>query len=115
AFANVPAAETVNLLTDGAAPAVHHPLWKQRVPRDTGAGWDFEDVRDFYLQQFFGLDPVKLRSFDMPRYLQLSRVVSGEMMAQVFAEWRSGYTRNQGGLVWFFKDVWPGAGWGIVD
>src|SRR5205085_2786646 len=52
---------------------------------------------------------------DPTRYLQLSRVVSGEMMAQVFAEWRSGHSRNVGGLVWFFKDLWPGAGWGIVD
>lgn len=115
AFANIPAPETMNLSMDGAAPAVHHPRWKERVPRDTGAGWDFEDVRDFYLQHLFGLDPVKLRSFDMTRYLQLSRVVSGEMMAQVFAEWRSGHTNNAGGLVWFFKDLWPGAGWGIVD
>jgi beta-mannosidase len=56
-----------------------------------------------------------MRSFDMTRYLQLSRVVSGEMMAQVFAEWRSGHTRNRGALVWLFKDLWPGAGWGIVD
>jgi beta-mannosidase len=47
--------------------------------------------------------------------LQLSRVVTGEVMAQVFGEWRSGHSRNGGGLVWFFKDLWPGAGWGIVD
>jgi beta-mannosidase len=115
AFANVPEPETVSALMGGAAPAVHHPRWKQRVPRDTGAGWDFDDVRDFYLQHFFGVDPVRLRSFDTGRYLQLSRVVSGEMMAQVFAEWRGANTRNRGGLVWFFKDLWPAAGWGIVD
>jgi beta-mannosidase len=42
-------------------------------------------------------------------------VVTGELMAQTFAEWRSGHSRNRGGLVWFFKDLWPGAGWGIVD
>ncbi len=115
AFANVPEPETVGALLSGAAPAVHHPRWKQRVPRDTGAGWDFEDVRDFYLQQLFAMDPVRLRSCDTARYLQLSRVVPGEMMAQVFAEWRGGHSRNRGGLVWFFKDLWPGAGWGIVD
>ena len=56
-----------------------------------------------------------LRSFDPERYLRLSRVVSGEMMAQVFAEWRGGHSGNRGGLVWFFKDLWPGAGWGIID
>lgn len=115
AFANVPGPQTVNALFGGAAPAVHDPRWKERVPRDTGAGWDFDDVRDFYLHHFFGVDPVQMRSFDMTRYVQLSRVVSGEMMTQVYAEWRSGHTRNRGALVWFFKDLWPGAGWGIVD
>jgi beta-mannosidase len=115
AFANVPEPETVNALMAGAAPAVHDPRWKQRVPRDTGAGWDFDDVRDYYLQQLFAVDPVRLRSCGMPRYLQLSRVVPGEMMARVFAEWRGGHTRNRGGLVWFFKDLWPAPGWGIVD
>jgi beta-mannosidase len=115
AFANVPESEALAALTGGGLPAVHDPRWKQRVPRDTGAGWDFDDVRDFYLQQLFAVDPVAARSCDMPRYLQLSRVATGEMMAQVFAEWRSGHSRNRGALVWFFKDLWPGAGWGILD
>jgi beta-mannosidase len=115
AFSNVPEPATVNALLGGASPAPHHPLWKQRVPRDVGAGWDFEDVRDFYLRHLSGVDPVRLRSFDVERYLQLGRAASGEMMAQVFAEWRGGHSRNRGGLVLCFKDLWPGAGWGIVD
>lgn len=114
-FANIPEAETIAVAMGGELPVVHHPRWKQGVPRDTGAGWDFDDVRDFYLQHLFGVDPVRLRSFDPGRYLQLSRVASGEIMAQVFAEWRSPYSHNRGGLVWFFKDLRPGAGWGIVD
>jgi beta-mannosidase len=113
-FANIPEQATLNLL-GGDMPALHHPRWKERVPRDTGAGWDFDDVRDFYLHWLFGVDPVRLRSFDPDRYLQLSRVVPGEMMSQAFAEWRSARSRNSGGLVWFFKDLWPGAGWGILD
>ena len=115
AFANMPDEATVNDVMAGAAPAMHHPEWKRRVPRDTGAGWDFEDVRDHYLKHVFGVDPVQLRCFNVPRYLQLSRVVTGEMMAQVFGEWRSGHSNNRGGLVWFFKDLWPGAGWGVID
>jgi beta-mannosidase len=114
-FSHIPEPETVNRVMGGALPALHHPRWKQRVPRDTGPGWDFEDIRDYYLQHLFTVDPVGLRSFDMPRYLQLSRVVPGEMLRQVFAEWRGGHSHNQGGLVWFYKDLWPGAGWGIVD
>ena len=51
----------------------------------------------------------------MPKYLQLSRLVSGEMMSQAFSEWRSAHGHNHGGLVWFYKDLWPAAGWGIVD
>lgn len=115
AFANVPEADTVRAILDGASPALHHPCWKQRVPRDTGAGWDFDDVRDYYLHYLFGVDPVRLRCFDMPRYLQLSRVVPGEMMERVFSEWRGGHTNNRGALVWFYKDLWPAPGWGIVD
>lgn len=114
-FANLPEPQTISAITGTAAPVPHHPCWKRRVPRDVGAGWDFEDVRDYYLQWLFDVDPAQLRSFDLPRYLELSRVVGGEMMAQVFAEWRSGYSRNNGGLVWFFKDLWPAPGWGILD
>ncbi|MCB1207976.1 MAG: glycoside hydrolase family 2 protein [Verrucomicrobiales bacterium] len=114
-FANIPEPEVIDEIMGGSLPVTHHPRWKQRVPRDTGAGWDFEDVRDHYLEEVFGADPVTLRCFDMPRYLELSRVVSGEMMARAFAEWRSGHSRNAGGLVWFFKDLWAASGWGIVD
>ena len=114
-FSNVPDPDSINQLFGGALPVTHHPKWKQRVPRDTGAGWDFEDVRDFYLRHLYGLDPVQLRSSDMPRYLQLSRAATGEMMLQTFSEWRSNHSNNRGGLVWFFKDLWQGAGWGVVD
>lgn len=114
-FSNVPEDNTLNSLFDGQLPVTHHPLWKARVPRDSGTGWDFEDVRDHYLQQLFGHDPVKLRSFDMPGYLALSRITTGEVMSQVYAEWRSAHSQCGGGLVWFYKDLWQGAGWGIVD
>jgi beta-mannosidase len=51
----------------------------------------------------------------MPRYWQLSRAATGEMMALAYSEWRSSHSQNRGALVWFFKDLWPAAGWGVVD
>jgi beta-mannosidase len=97
------------------APQPHHPKWKARQPRDPGAGWDFEDVRDHYLRELFRVDPVALRSRDIPRYLALSRVVPGELMRRVFAEWRSADSACGGGLVWLNRDFVQGAGWGVID
>ncbi len=114
-FSNVPEPETVAMLLDGVLPPPHHPLWKMRQPRDTGPGWDFEDIRDHYLKRLFDVDPVELRSQDIERYYALSRVVTGEVMKNVFAEWRRTGSQCGGGLIWFYKDLWPGAGWGIVD
>ena len=114
-FANIPEPEVIDEFMGGLMPVTHHPRWKARVPRDTSAGWDFEDVRDHYLRELFNVDPATLRSFDMPRYLELSRVTSGEMMARASSEWRSKHSNNAGALIWFFKDLWAATGWGIVD
>jgi beta-mannosidase len=115
AFSHVPEERTIDLvLADGQSP-FHHPAWKARVPRDVGAGWDFEDVRDHYLASLFGVDAATVRSQDMSRYLALSRVVTGEVLANVLGEWRSGRSSCRGALVWFLRDLWPGAGWGLVD
>lgn len=111
AFANIP--------DDTGLPAanlrVQHALWKQRSPRDLGTGWDFDDVRDHYMQQLFGVDPVALRSIDHERYLALGRATTGEVMARCFAEWRRAGSPTRGALIWFLRDLWPGAGWGVVD
>lgn len=115
AFANVPEPSTVEACFAGPAAVTHHPQWKARVPRDPGAGWDFEDVRDHYLRTLFDEDPVRLRSSDTPRYLLLSRIVTGEVMASTFAEWRRLRSRCHGALVWLYRDLWPGAGWGLID
>ncbi len=114
-FANVPEPSTIEaFLAPGQSPT-HHPRWKARVPRDIGPGWDFDDVRDHYLAQLFGVDPLRLRYSDIERYLALSRVTTGEAMARTFAEWRREGSNCWGGLVWFNRDFWPGAGWGVVD
>lgn len=114
-FSNIPVAQTRNRIIGKQLPVIHHPIWKERVPRDTGTGWDFEDIRDHYLEECFSMNPVQLRSYDNEKYLALSEIVSGEMMSQVYAEWRSQHSHCAGALVWFLKDFWPGAGWGIID
>jgi beta-mannosidase len=85
------------------------------VPRDAGAGWDFDDVRDHYLRELFGLDPGELRAEDPERYLAVSRVVTGEVMAATLGEWRRQRSPCRGALLWTLNDVLPGAGWGVLD
>ncbi|HEY8038813.1 MAG TPA: hypothetical protein VIF15_03435 [Polyangiaceae bacterium] len=114
-FSHVPAQSTVDLVLSDGQSAFHHPAWKARVPRDCGAGWDFEDVRDHYLALLFGVDPPTVRREDMARYLSLSRVVTGEVLAGVLSEWRRGGSTCRGALLWLLRDLWPGAGWGLVD
>jgi beta-mannosidase len=115
AFANVPDDEALEPLAAAGSAPIHHPRWKAGVPRDAGAGWDFDDVRDHYLRELFGVDPVALRSTDAERYLELSRTVSGEVMAEVFGEWRRAGSPCGGGLVLWLSDLMPGAGWGVLD
>ncbi len=105
AFSNLP--DDATLEADG--------LDSAGVPRDTGADWDFTDVRDHYLGLLHGVDPVALRRDDPERYLALSRAVSGEVMAEVFGEWRRAASTCGGGLVLWWRDVIPGAGWGLLD
>ncbi|MBV8518597.1 MAG: glycoside hydrolase family 2 protein [Acidobacteria bacterium] len=114
-FANVPERDVVDAIFGGETPAPLDARWKRRTPRDSGAGWDFEDVRDHYLRAHYCVDPHALRYADAPRYLALSRVVTGEVMAQVYSEWRRAGSTCRGALVWFLRDLWPGAGWGILD
>jgi beta-mannosidase len=117
AFANVPDDAVIESLVPGSPlkTVVHHPAWKAGVPRDAGSGWDFDDVRDHYLELLFGLDPVELRRVDHERYLELSRAVTGEVMAAVFGEWRRAASSCAGGLVLTLRDLVPGAGWGVLD
>ncbi len=115
AFANVPDPATVDLIPGGGAGAGHHPAWKAAVPRDHGVGWDFEDVRDHYVEQLFSVHPARLRSVDAERYLALGRVASGEVMARTIREWRRTDSGCHGALVWLFRDLRLGAGWGLVD
>lgn len=112
AFAAVPAPATL------AAEGLTTPEgegWKAGVPRDAGASWDFEDVRDHYVGELFGVDAQALRASDPARYLALGRAAPAQLMEEVFAEWRRAASRCAGGLVWFLNDMKPGAGWGVID
>ncbi|WP_415714162.1 glycoside hydrolase family 2 protein [Roseibium sp.] len=113
AFSNIP--EQRSLDRELPVKPGHDPRWKARVPRDRGAGWDFEDVRDHYLKSLYGVDPAELRYGDPDRYLDLGRAVTADVMEQTFAEWRRKASSCQGALVWTFQDLAMGAGWGLLD
>lgn len=98
-----------------AAQAGHHPEWKAGVPRDRGTAWDFEDVRDHYVEQLFNVDVRELRYADPQRYLLLGRAAVVELMCGVFAEWRRPGSGCAGGLVLSWRDLRAGSGWGLVD
>lgn len=117
AFSNVPEPEFMEKLALAIPGGISltHPAWKRAVPRDLGAGWDFEDVRDHYLKLLYSIDPGALRYADSIRYWELSRMVSGEVMAEVFGEWRRATSSCNGGIILWSADLEPGAGWGILD
>jgi beta-mannosidase len=117
AFANIPDDEALaTLVPEPPGEAfTHHPRWKAGVARDPGAGWDFDDVRDHYLALVFGVDPSGLRRDNWDRYLELSRAVTGEVMAHVFGEWRRTASPCNGGMILWLRDLVAGAGYGVVD
>jgi beta-mannosidase len=116
AFSNVPDPGRIDeVMPHGGEQPEDHLRWKARVPRDSGADWDFEDVRDHYVEQLFGVRPSQLRARHPERYLALGRVATGEAMLRTFSEWRRPGSTCRGGLVWFARDLSPGAGWGIID
>ena len=112
-FANVPDAASV-ARDFGDAPLAN-PLWNARIPRDWGASQDFEQVRDHYVEALYAVDAQELRARDSAAYLNLGRAAVVEAMEATFAEWRRAGSPTRGGLVWFFKDLWPSSGWGVLD
>ena len=95
AFANVP----------DATPRT----FEEGVMRDVGASWDFADVRDHYLQLLHGIGRAD------EDYWERSRFVTGEVMAEVFGDWRRRASVTSGGVILWSRDLTPGSGWGILD
>jgi beta-mannosidase len=112
-FANVPDAASV--ARDFGEKPLANPLWDARIPRDWGASQDFEQVRDHYVADLYSVDAQELRARDPHHYLNLGRAAVAEVMEAAFAEWRRAGSPTRGGLVWFFKDLWPSSGWGVLD
>ncbi len=83
------------------------PVVEGGVPQDNGADWDFADVREHYLRQRYGASVAA----DGPE----AQRVTGEVMADVFGEWRRPGSGCGGGIVLWLRDVVPGAGWGLLD
>ena len=85
------------------------PVVEGGVPRDSGADWDFADVREHYLRQRYG-DPSDGSATEAD-----AQRVTGEVMADVFGEWRRPDSGCGGGIVLWLRDVVAGAGWGLLD
>lgn len=111
AFANVPEPES---LRQAQLTSPTDPRWPAGVPRDRGADWDFETVRDHYVATLYGAEPASLRERDPERYLALGRAAVAEAMEATFAEWRRARSPTAGGLVLSWRDLAPGAGWGVI-
>jgi beta-mannosidase len=115
AFSNVPEDETlVEWLGHARLPA-HDPRYKERVPRDPSAGWDFADVTDHYLEALFGVDARTVRYADHDRYLALCRATTAEVMERVQRLLRIERSTCHGALVYLLRDLWEGAGFGLLD
>jgi beta-mannosidase len=81
------------------------PVVDGGVPQDNGADWDFADVREHYARERYGAEATEAER----------QRVTGEVMADVFGEWRRPDSVCGGGIVLWLRDLEPGAGWGLLD
>ena len=111
-FANVPDVAPF-ILEEG--PTFAHPAYTERFAHDSAASWAFEGVRNHYCEALYNVDVAVVRREDPERFVALARATSAEVMEATYAEWRREGSPTRGALVWFLRDLAPGAGWGVVD
>ena len=112
-FANLPDAAPFALEPD--KPEIVHRNDVERVAHEVGASWAFEGIRNHYTEQLYGVDVAALRCDDPERFLGLARATSAEVMEATYAEWRRANSPTRGALVWWLRDIFDGAGWGVLD
>lgn len=88
--------------------------YTSRIPRDNGSEWHFGEVTDHYLKEVFGADASRLREEDEDVFLTAAAIAVGIVMQQAVEAWRRN-DRTSGALIWTLRDLWPGAGWGLID
>ena len=115
AFATIPCGQTIDDWGVDPREANTSADWKRRVPRDRGIGWDFDDIRDHYVEEIFGVRPVDVRYSDAERYLDIGRAAVAEAVESTVMEFRRPSSPNAGVLVISQRDALPGPGWGLVD
>jgi beta-mannosidase len=115
AFATPPEDETLLAEFGKASVVGHDPRWKQAIHHEAGRAFDLEDVRDFYVRELFGVDPLLSRYLDAEHHLDLGRAVVAEILTSVLTRWRSDASSCDGALLIALRDLVPGAGWGVID
>jgi beta-mannosidase len=115
AFANPAAGTSADRFT--AQPLLSYDLESvvTHINSERHATGAFEFVRDYYLSQLFKEDPRRLWQIDRKQYAYLTEIASAEVMGLTFNEWRRIDSSCAGALVWFWRDLAPGNGWGILD
>ncbi len=112
-FANVPDVAPFALEPD--APEIVHRNDVERVPHEVGASWAFEGIRNHYTEALYGVDVAALRREDPERFVAFARATSAEVIEATYAEWRRAGSPTRGALVWWWRDIFDGAGWGMID
>ncbi len=86
------------------------------VMRDVDSPWDFLDVTRHYLDELYSAQDMRQKGQTLLSHGdELLPWVSGDVMAEVFGEWRRAGSPCDGAFVLWLRDLAPGAGWGLLD